>query len=47
LDQYGYKKVTHGSALFSKLDPNLAYTKCPRLKELLDEMLKMAKEAGL
>lgn len=42
-----YKKTTHGSDLFNKLDPNLAYTKCPRLKELWDEMLKLAKEAGL
>ena len=42
----GYKKTTHGSNLFNKLDPNLAYNKCPRLKELLDEMLKLAKEAG-
>lgn len=41
-----YKKTTHGSDLFNKLDPNLAYTKCPRLKELWDEMLKLAKEAG-
>ena len=42
-----YIKTTHGRELFNKLDPNLAYTKCPRLKELLDEMLKLAKGAGL
>jgi hypothetical protein len=42
-----YIKPTHGRELFNKLEPNLAYTKCPRLKELLDEMLKLAKEAGL
>jgi len=42
-----YKKVTHGSELFSKLDPTLAYKKCPRLKELFDEMLKLAKDADL
>jgi len=42
-----YKKVTHGSALFNKLEPDLAYKKCPRLKELFDEMLKLAQEAGL
>lgn len=42
-----YKKTTHGSDLFNKLDPNLAYAKCPRLKELCDEMLQLAKEAGL
>lgn len=45
--KWAYKKTTHGSDLFNKLDPNLAYTKCPRLKELWDEMLKLAKEAGL
>jgi hypothetical protein len=45
--QHRYKKATHGSELFNKLDPNLAYKKCPRFKELLDEMLKLAKEAGL
>jgi hypothetical protein len=45
--QHDYKKITHGNALFSKLDPNLVYKKCPRFKELLDEMLKLAKEAGL
>lgn len=42
-----YKKVAHGSELFSKLDPNLTYKKCPRFKEFLDEMLKLAKAAGL
>jgi len=40
-----YKKVTHGKALFDKLDPNDAYARCPRLKELFDEMLAMASEA--
>lgn len=45
--QRPYKKVVQGSELFSKLDPNLVYSKCPRFKELLDEMLKLAKEAGL
>ncbi len=42
-----YKKVTHGNALFNELDPNVAYEKCPRLKELLDEMLKLAEETIL
>lgn len=40
-----YKKVTYGKDLFTKLDPNVAYKKCPRLKELLDAMLKLAKDA--
>ncbi len=42
-----YKKTTHSIGLLDKLDPNLAYSKCPKLKELLDEMLHLAKEAGL
>lgn len=41
-----YKKVVYGKDLFSKLDPGGAYDKCPRLKELLDEMLKLAKDAS-
>ena len=40
-----YKKVTYGKDLFAKLDPNVAYKKCPRLKELLDVMLKLARDA--
>lgn len=39
-----YKKVTHGKELFGKLDPNIAYDKCPKLKALLDKMLELAKE---
>lgn len=42
-----YKKVVNGKELFGKLDPNIAYMKCQRLKELLDKMLSLAKEAGL
>ena len=41
----GYKKVTHGKELFQKLDPSIAYEKCPYLQELLDEMLRMAQNA--
>lgn len=37
-----YKKVTHGKDLFDKLDPEEACSKCPRLKQLLDEMLVLA-----
>ena len=40
-----YKKVVYGKDLFTKLDPSVAYKKCPRLKELLDAMLKLAKDA--
>ena len=39
-----YKKVVYGKDLFAKLDPDVAYEKCPRLKELLDEMLKLAQD---
>jgi len=39
-----YKKVTQGKELFDKLNPEVAYGKCPHLRELLDEMLRMAKE---
>jgi hypothetical protein len=37
-----YKKVVNGKELFDKLDPNIAYHKCPKLKELLDKMLELA-----
>jgi len=40
-----YKKVVYGKDLFAKLDPSVAYNKCPRLKEFLDAMLKLAKGA--
>jgi len=40
-----YKKVTHGKELFGRLDPNLAYAKCPKLKLLLDKMLELAQTA--
>lgn len=42
-----YKKVTHGRELFAKLDPGVAVAKCPRLSEMLGEMLRLAKGAGL
>lgn len=42
-----YKKVTNGKELFDQLSPEIAVQKCPRLKEMLDEMLKLAKTAGL
>lgn len=42
-----YKKTTYGKQLFAKLDPVIASGKCPYLKALLDEMLAMAKVAGL
>jgi hypothetical protein len=42
-----YNKPRDGRNLFSKLDPNMAYDKCPHLKLMLDEMLRLAQEAGL
>lgn len=42
-----YKKVVNGRDLFSRLDPDIAYHKCPNLKELLDKMLELAKDAGV
>jgi len=41
-----YKKVTHGTDLFRKLDPELACSKCPQLKKMLDYMLEAAVGAG-
>jgi Domain of unknown function (DUF4276) len=42
-----YKKTTYGKQLFAKLDPARAIAKCPYLKAMLDEMLILAKDAGL
>ena len=42
-----YKEVTHGAELFGELDPGLACGKCPKLKAMLDDMLTLAKAAGL
>ncbi|MFZ2630873.1 MAG: DUF4276 family protein [Desulfosalsimonadaceae bacterium] len=39
-----YKKVVNGRNLFGKLSPDVAYQKCPKLKELLDRMLELAKQ---
>jgi len=42
-----YRKVADGVRLFRKLDPQVAYEKCPYLRRMLDEMLRLAREAGL
>jgi len=44
LPEFLNRKILDGSDLFSRLDPEIAGRKCPRLKEMLDEMLKLAKE---
>jgi len=38
-----YKKVTDGANLFQALKPDLAYEKCPYLKQLLDDLLTLAR----
>ncbi len=43
----GYNKVADGKELFKNLNPQTAYEKCPYLKMLLDEMLTLARDAGL
>ena len=42
-----YKKVVYGKQLFDRLDPDAACGKCPKLRVLLDEMLRLARAAGL
>jgi len=37
-----YKKVLNGKQLFDKLDPKIAYQKCPKLKEFLDKLFNLA-----
>jgi hypothetical protein len=41
----GYRKVIDGTNLLSRLDPAIAYEKCPALKALLDDMLSRARSA--
>jgi hypothetical protein len=43
---HSYLKVTQGQKLFKKLDPDLAYNKCPYLKDMLDKMLEIARANG-
>ncbi|MCD6217553.1 DUF4276 family protein [bacterium] len=42
-----YKKTTDGCDLFSRLDPQVVYDKCPHFKMMLDEMVQMALAAGI
>ena len=37
-----YKKVLNGKQLFDKLDPKIAYEKCPKLKEFFDKIFDLA-----
>ncbi len=40
-----YNKVIDGATLFNRLDPEIAYDKCPYLKQMLDKMLELARQA--
>jgi hypothetical protein len=42
-----YKQTAHSVELFGKLDPQVAYRQCPMLRAMLDEMLVLARGAGL
>lgn len=42
-----YEKPLDGSTLFRKLDPEVAYSRCPHLQLLLDDMLSLAKDAAV
>jgi len=42
-----YKKTVDGANLFADLDPAEAYRKCPHLKQMLDDMLVLARNSGL
>jgi hypothetical protein len=42
-----YKTTTYGKELFARLDPAVAVQKCPYLKSMLEEMLRLARAAGL
>ncbi len=40
----GYKKTVQARILFPKLSPDQAYSKCPHLKALLDDLLAVAQK---
>jgi hypothetical protein len=42
-----YKELVDGGDLFSRLDPQLVYDRCPHFAQMLDEMLALARKAGL
>jgi hypothetical protein len=41
-----YKKVTEGNRLFSLLDPEIVYQKCPYFRLLVNDMLALARKHG-
>ncbi len=42
-----YKKRPEGRVNFGQLDPNLVYNACPYFSQMMDELLALAKDAGL
>jgi hypothetical protein len=44
--QCKYGKIVHGKTLFGKLNPDIAYNKCPYLQAMLDKMLELAQAAS-
>jgi hypothetical protein len=42
-----YKKRVNGPALFRVLDPKKVYAKCPYFRRMLDDMLDLARQAGI
>ncbi len=43
--KHEYRKTTTGAGLFSRLNPQLAYERCPGLKRLLDSLLELSRAA--
>lgn len=43
----GYKKVVDGNQLFSKLSVDREYTECPYLHRMMEELVQLARDAGL
>jgi hypothetical protein len=41
-----YKELVNGKELFSRLDPNLVYAKCPNFAMMMDEMASLARNAS-
>jgi hypothetical protein len=42
-----YQKRIEGALMFQRLDPETAHQRCPYLARMLDDMLSLAKAAGL
>ena len=40
----GYKKTERARNILREADPQIAYQKCPYLKEMLDDLLRVAKK---